>query len=456
LDVDLTNYTYTAAAGTLELKLAAGYIPTFYEELELIYRNFGGGPLTVDASGAGGLCTGTIAGDPSLAPGLANEVIRLRYSNGTYRVVGRYGLDVEWNTLDIIDSLDRPISVTTVNSGSYPLLDGRCAARIDSVATASPRAIIGGSYTAFSPFSGRLAIGYFDGAQVWAFAAVPSIASSVIMGIHMYSASDGLAGVSSSSGVADKVLVTTDGGDIWTAAGDLPIAVGTVDGVVGGYNSSTRMLIAYCKDAYDRIFVSTDGGTTWLAETLPLATDRLKAITHVNSTNKQFIAVGHDGSLHGRIWRRSVAAAGSGVWSLVMSDGAVSTIVQDVSYDMAVGDSGRVWFTVDDGATWTQRPVVRTTPGGYTADLKQVRRGLASGRRVYYAHLMYNDVGFVAVSLNTGRDFYGRGAFSYGSSGVVRLDIVGGSGGNLAMFPESPFGFTVFQRPPSGDRTRLQ
>jgi hypothetical protein len=216
------------------------------------------------------------------------------------------------------------------------------------------------------------------------------------------------------------------------------------------------MLIAYCKDAYDRIFVSTDGGTTWAAEALPLATDRLRGITHVNAVNKQFIAVGHDGSQHGRIWQRSVAAAGSGVWSAVMSDGTASTIVQSVSYDMAVGDSGRVWFTDDDGTTWTQRPTMTTSPGGYTGDVRQVCRGLVSGRLVYYAHVVYNSIGFVCMSLNTGRDFYGRGTYGYGSGGFVTLGILGGSGGNLVMIPEAPFGFTVFRRAPTSDRSRMQ
>ena len=464
LILNLGSHTATTAASILNLKLESTYTPTDFEELELVYIGYGGGPLAINASGADGLCIGTALYAPELAAGLPNELIRLRYFNGAFSVIERRGLSYDWSTLDILDSLNhKQSSLSVVWNANYPLLGVRCAARTDVGLSFVSRAVVGGVRTAFSPLDNRLMLGFFDGSKVVA-SSFPDISDSSITSIHMYTDSAGIAGVGRIfSGVQDRVLGTSDGGVTWTSLGNLPSGVTIIDGVIAGYNSTTRMLIAYNTGYYNRIFVSTDGGTTWLAEALPLATDVLKCITHQNSSSKQFIAVGHDGSNHGRIWRRSVAAAGSGVWTLVNSDGDANTTLNSAFRDMAVGESGKVWFTTDSGATWVQRPVLKTGSGGNAPNIMQVTRGTVSGCVAYYVYYTRSGVGHVGMSLNAGQTFYGRGPLdvSFDASLDYNLGILGpnSNAGSLALCPTAfvlGFGFTVFQRPPNGDRSKLQ
>lgn len=461
LSVNLSAITHTTAPSILRLLLEPTYVPVSGDELELVYSSYGGGPITVDASGTGGLCPSSSSGDPDLTAGLVNELLVLRYVGTRFRMVARRGLYYDWNTLNIIDSMAARSPVNCVLGGTPArLFSPRAIARMDAAYGTGYRALVGGATTDYAGATPRFALFFCDGANFFDEATVPALAAdSSITSVHMYSTTHGLAGVSSSpSSVSNRVLLTSDGGDTWVSSGNMPTAVSSISGVVGGYNNTTRMLIAYVDNT--QIFVSGDNGATWATESLPLGTDRLSAITHRNATGAQFIAVGRDASSDcGCIWRRSVASAGSGVWSVVNLDATTGTNLEAVDYDMAVGSLGRVWFTPDGGATWVQRPALEM--GGTEVHCKGVVRHLVSGRFVYYVYYRGGAVGHLGLSLNAGQAFYGCGPYEVGLSDNMALGVLGSKLEDGRVAVVNPIvtlqrQLTVFGALSAIGRTRLQ
>ena len=422
IKLDLSFYTTGILPGCLLiLQFDPGYTPLPGEVLEIVYYNYGGGPLQIDTSA---IMTHLSTYPPEFAPILSDEIIRLNYGSSVgsgWAVESRKSLCGGYSGYDQLRKLQERYSYSLFPDDVNSLEFRPYCVGSSQDAGYNGRVIIGGSLDGASH---NMAIYLGDGGGATYVASVPVRANEVINDIAMYGSPNSATGIavigpSIFGGGASsnaRVLLTTDAGLTWNySPGNLPISLLNLDRVVVGDILGVTALVVYDIGVYNRIFVSTNNGVSWHQETLPGATYVLRGMDYVNG---HFVAVGYNSATNaGYIWRRGTQAAGSGVWT--GTNVGVNRRLFDIHQHMAVGENGVVLWSYN-WIGYSPRPLLYHA--GLLASVYRVT-SINDFYVVLYGGVAANEGLLFGVSFNAGQSFYSEANSGYIWPGSISISI---------------------------------